>query len=129
MRLTLPYTLWLVFSYLALRIFANEGERRLHAVSHFPPFCIQKSICCPVAAFSSSHIPVEETTFMILPVHFQEHTALKPILRDKYLFGAILFIYLLLFFFLDHWEQTKSSFPCWEEMVGLLSKFPVQKKF
>lgn len=51
------------------------------------------------------------------------------ILRDKYLFGAILFIYLALFFFLDQWEQTTSKFPCWEMMVGLFSKFSVQKNF
>lgn len=51
------------------------------------------------------------------------------ILRDKYLFGATLFIYLALFFFLDQWEQSTSSFPCWEMTAGLVSQLSNQKKF
>lgn len=51
------------------------------------------------------------------------------IFRDKYLFGAVLFIYPVLLFFLDQWEQTTSSFPCWEMKVGLFNKLSAQKNF
>lgn len=121
----LSLSLSLAFSYLNLRIFANEAETGLHCNVPVLQFCIHRSTCRPAAVCSISRIPAEETTFRILPVCFQEDAGLTLILRDKYLFGAILFIYPSLFFFLDQWEQTTSSFPYWEMMVGLFSKFSV----
>lgn len=50
------------------------------------------------------------------------------IFRDKYLFGAVLFIYPVLFFFLDQWEQTTSSFPCWEMKVGLFNNLSAERR-
>lgn len=131
MRLTLccSSSLSLAFSYLDLRIFANEVATGLHCNVPVPQFCILKSMRCPVPVCGICFIPAEETTFRIVPVCYQEDAGLMLILRDKYLFGAILFIYLALFFFLDQWEQTPSTFPCWEMMVGLFSKFSVQKNF
>lgn len=73
--------------------------------------------------------PSKRDTFRIIPVCFQEDAVLTLVLRDKYLFGATLFIYPALFFFLDQWEQSTSSFPCWEMMAGHDSKLSNQKKF
>lgn len=128
-RLTLCYSLSRAFSYVHLRIFANDRETGLHCNVPFPWFCIGKFMWCPVAARGIFLVPAEETTFRILPVCFQRDAGLMLIFRDKYLFGATLFIYPVLFFFLDQREQTTSSFPCWEMMVGLFSKFSVQRNF
>lgn len=94
-----------------------------------PQFYIHKSMSYPVAACSFSLIPLKETTCRIMPVCFQEDDVLTLILRSKYLFGATLFIYPALFFFLNQWEQSTSSFPCWEMMAGFVSKLSNQKKF
>lgn len=130
MRLTLCYfSYFLVLSPLDLRIFADEWETSLPCNVLVPQFCIHKSMSSPVAACSFSLIPVKETTFRIMLVHFYEDAVLTLILRNKYLFGATLFIYPALFFFLDQWKQSTSSFPCREMLAGLDSKLSNQKKF
>lgn len=57
MLLSLP----VAFSYLDLRIFANEGEAGVCCNVPATQLCVPKSMCCPVAARSISHIP-EETS-------------------------------------------------------------------
>lgn len=111
------------------RIFADEGQTGLPCHTLVPQFCILKSMSCPVAACRFFLIPVKETTSRFTPVCFQEDAVLTLILRDKYLFGATLFIYPALFFFLDQWEQSTSSFPCWEMTAGLVSQVSNQKTF
>lgn len=129
-RLTLCYFSHLMVpSSLDLRIFANEGETSLPCNVLVPQLCIPKSMSCPEAACSFSLIPVKQTTFRIMSVHFQEDAVLTLILRDKYLFGATLFIYPALFFFLDQWEQSTSSFPYWEIWLDLSVSFLTKRNF
>lgn len=129
-RLTLCYfSHLLLLSSLDLRIFANEGETSLPCNVLVPQLCIPKSMSCPVAACSFSLIPVKQTTFRIMSVHFQEDAVLTLVLRDKYLFGATLFICPALFFFLDQWEQSTSSFPYWEIWLELSVSFLTKRSF
>lgn len=55
-------SLAVAFSYLDLRIFANEGEAGLCCNVPATQLCVPKSMCCLVAARSISHIPEEETS-------------------------------------------------------------------